>query len=241
MTWRNDSADAVGYFAQNAERFHDLYKQTAEFQSRLRLWYALLERYAVRDGLAVDMGCGSGVLTFHLAELGTRAVGIDGAAEMVALCDSERQRRGTANVAFHQFVLPNVDEHLVSNADLLISSSVLEYVQDLDASLNLFSRLLKPSGTLIVSMPNRTSLSRTYQRIRFKMTGQPEVYRFIRHFSSPAALDRKLRSRGMHLLEAHYYTHFTRLARVTRSVKLPSALTEDLFVGVYRKVAASAR
>ena len=58
---------------------------------------------------------------------------------------------------------------------------------------------------------------------------------YIRHFTSPKRLQKRVRRYGLSLQEWHYYTHFTRGARLARWVGLPPPLTEDLFVAVFRK------
>jgi 2-polyprenyl-3-methyl-5-hydroxy-6-metoxy-1,4-benzoquinol methylase len=133
--------------------------------------------------------------------------------------------------------LPAIDESGLTPADLVISSSVVEYVPDLDATLALFARLVKPGGTLIVSMPNAFSVSRWYERLRYRLTGEPAIYRHILHFTSPGGLQTRLQRHGFASLEAHHYTHYTRAAKLARAIGLPPSLTEDLFVAVFRKTA----
>jgi 2-polyprenyl-3-methyl-5-hydroxy-6-metoxy-1,4-benzoquinol methylase len=53
----------------------------------------------------------------------------------------------------------------VAPADVLISSNVLKYVDDLDHILAQFSRLVKPGSALVLSLPNLASLSRAFQRV----------------------------------------------------------------------------
>ena len=122
-----------------------------------------------------------------------------------------------------------------ASADLLISSSVVEYVDDLDATLALFSNLLRPGAPLVISMPNVRSVSRNHQRLKFRLTGRPEVYRHIKHFLSPRALSARAAHCGLVHLETHYYAHLTRVARLSRRLWLPPAVTADLFVSVFRK------
>ncbi|HLZ22624.1 MAG TPA: methyltransferase domain-containing protein [Ktedonobacterales bacterium] len=231
-----NAGDAVRYFSDNAQQFTQLYRAQPEFYAdRVRLWHQLLDRYAARGGRSIDMGCGPGVFSFYLADKGGTVVGIDGASDMVAACELQRRERGLLNITFLQARLPDVDEPELGEADLIISSSVVEYVEDLDATLALFSRLLRPGGALLISMPNITSVSRTLQRLKYKLLGTPEIYEYIRHFSSPGLLRRRVRPLGLTLVEAHYYTHFTRLAKLGRALRMPLALTEDLFVAAFRK------
>jgi 2-polyprenyl-3-methyl-5-hydroxy-6-metoxy-1,4-benzoquinol methylase len=228
--------DAVSYFSQYAYAFHELYVLQAEFGERLRLWQDLLDRYVTPDSLSLDIGCGSGVLSFYLAQTSGQVIGVDGASDMIAFCESQRQQRGIDNVRFIESRLPALAELDSTEADLVVSSSVVEYVEDLDRTLARLAQLLEPRATLIISMPNVASLSRSYQRLKYKLTRRPEIYRYIRHFSSPRSLHDRLRPYGLGLREVHYFTHSTRLARLGRALGLPPTLTEDLFAAVFQRV-----
>jgi 2-polyprenyl-3-methyl-5-hydroxy-6-metoxy-1,4-benzoquinol methylase len=229
---------AVGYFSDNVEEFHALYGTSPGFHERLEIWNRLLRQYSKPGDVAIDMGCGPGVFSFLLADLGLTVVGIDGAPDMVQACEAQREKRGLTNVRFIQGTLPRIDETTLERADLLISSSVIEYIEELDETLALFVRLMKPDGTLIVSMPNMHSVSRSYQRLSNWVSPRSDVYRYIRHFSSPRQLERRLAPHGMTLRESQYYTHITRLARAMRTLRVPRRLTEDLFVAVFQKTNA---
>jgi SAM-dependent methyltransferase len=227
--------DAVDLFSSIVREFHGHYADRPEFQERLKLWCELLERHSTGKRLAIDIGCGTGVLTFLLAERVNAVIGIDGAPEMVAFCEEQRRDRGAAHVRFMQGRLPDVDEAPLRGADLVISSSVVEYVDDFDSTLAMFARVLAAHGTLIVSMPNAFSVSRLYERLKYRLTGQPEVYRHIRHFSSPHGLARRLRRHGFALQDVRYYAHNTRVARLARRLGLGAVFTEDLFVAVFER------
>ena len=136
---------------------------------------------------------------------------------------------------FVQARLPLEREGDFEPVDLLISSKVLEYVDDLDHILAQFSRLVKPGSALVLSLPNLASLSRCFQRVKFKLTGAPEVYRHIKHFSLPLLLRLRLKQHDLSFAEARYYTHVTRIAKLGRKLGLPLVLTEDLFVAAFRK------
>jgi 2-polyprenyl-3-methyl-5-hydroxy-6-metoxy-1,4-benzoquinol methylase len=230
-----NASDCVEHFSNNQAEFGKYYLDNQEFRERVQVWRRLLDRYSVPNGLSLDMGCGTGVFALYLAAKGGRVVGVDAAVEMVKSCESQRRDLGYDNVTFIQARLPDVDETALGVADLLIGSSVLEYVERLDDTLALFARLLKPRGTLIVSMPNVLCISRGYQRLKHRLTGRPAIYNYIRHFTSPRRLQRRVRALGLTLREVCYYNHATRLAFVTRALKLPPSLTEDLFVVVFEK------
>lgn len=231
-------ADAIDFFSEGAREFHSNYAHTDGFKERLRVWDDILSRRASAGGLALDMGCGSGIFSFRLVELGCQVIGVDAAPDMIELCEAERQRRQVEGVRFIRAMLPGVDEGELGQADLVISSSVLEFVPDLGAVLELFARVAKPGATLVASLPNAFSISRAHQRLKFRFTGRPEVYRHIKHFSSPRAFAARARACGFELEETQYYGHLTRLATLGRRLRLPVPLTADLFVCVFRKAPA---
>jgi 2-polyprenyl-3-methyl-5-hydroxy-6-metoxy-1,4-benzoquinol methylase len=229
------SSDAVGYFSENAAEFHQLYAGDCGFAERFALWSEILDRVVEPGALALDMGCGAGIFSFYMARKGANVVGIDAAEGMITFCDARRQELGILSPRFVQGRLPELDETGLAGASLLISSSVIEYVDDLEGVIAVFARLLKPRGTMVLSMPNRSSLSRTFQRLKFSLTGEPDVYRYIRHFSSPRALARLTKRFGFELRESHYYGHTTRLAELAHKLRLPSPLCDDLFVVVLQR------
>lgn len=227
--------DAVTHFSGYVEQFNALYRDRPDFDERLAIWHQLLDTYATPGGTAIDIGCGTGVFSFYLAGRGISVIGVDGAPGMIQHCEERRNQQGIDNITFVQATLPHVDETRLNRADLVISSSVVEYVEKLDDTLALFGRVLKPGGVLILSMPSLFSVSRVYERLKYALTGEPNIYAHIRHFSTPSLLERRVRRLGLRLLESRYYAHPTRLANLSRTLLLPGAMTEDLFVAVFRK------
>lgn len=233
---QHEQSGALGYFSEQAVAFAQHYEAKENFQERDLLWRTLLDRYVEAGQTAVDLGCGPGIFSFYLAKKGLQVTAVDGSAEMLALCRQRQKTFGLDNVTFHQGILPELTDLPLEPADLLISSSVVEYVADLPGMLALFGRLIRPGGLLIVSLPNMLCLNRVYQRLKYRLGHGFAIYAHIRHFSTPHRLSRQLQPYGFRLLEYHYYDHYWRVARLARKLHLPAVLTEDLFVGVWRRV-----
>jgi 2-polyprenyl-3-methyl-5-hydroxy-6-metoxy-1,4-benzoquinol methylase/GT2 family glycosyltransferase len=229
------AGDAVAHFSDTARSFAALYQQSPEFLQRQELWHRLIDQHLDPAGLTIDVGCGSGVFTFHAARKGGRVIGVDGASDMIELCQERKRAEKLDHLQFAQGRLPDLDDSLLGEARLIICSSVLEYVEDLDRALATLARLLEPGGHLLVSMPNLLCLNRMYERASHRLTKRSPIYRYIRHFTLPGLLARRVARYGLDLREVTYYDHHTRLARLTRKLGLPEALTEDLFVAVLRK------
>ena len=101
---------------------------------------ALLE--PVRGGLVVELGCGSGLLTRHLAEAGHRVVATDASPAMLALA-----RETVPDAEVRQLVLPNDP---VPECDAVVSvGHVLSYLADeagVERALVAAAAALPPGG-----------------------------------------------------------------------------------------------
>lgn len=127
-----------------------------------RPWNALYERPATLamlpavTGLDVlDAGCGPGWYTCWLANQGARVVGIDRSGRMVEiarrrLADELRPAaRGRARVACID--VSDLRDLADASFDLIVSSLVVHYVEDLHVMFREWARVLRPGGTCVLS------------------------------------------------------------------------------------------
>ncbi|HWI61325.1 MAG TPA: methyltransferase domain-containing protein [Symbiobacteriaceae bacterium] len=94
---------------------------------------------------ALDVGCGSGLLTSALAPHYGEVVGIDISQEMLALA---RATRGAPNITYLE-----MDAHhpaLGQPFDLIVSRTTLHHLADLPAVLEAWKALLAPGGRLVL-------------------------------------------------------------------------------------------
>jgi len=120
-----------------------------------RPWNALYERPAtlallpdVNGKDVLDAGCGHGWYADWLARKGARIVAVDRSREMVTLA---RERLGERARVIHGDV-SNLREFLASESfDIILSSLVLHYLEDLSKTFLEWARLLRPRGTLVFS------------------------------------------------------------------------------------------
>jgi len=102
-----------------------------------------------RNGLdALDVGCGTGFLSFELAACGHRTTGIDFAASML----EEARRKATESAASVRFEQADA-EHLPFGArsfDLVVSRHVLWTLPHPEAAVVEWVRVLRPGGRLVV-------------------------------------------------------------------------------------------
>jgi SAM-dependent methyltransferase len=134
------------------------------FRRRLEVIDALLDKSVFPGSNWLDAGCGTGLLTREICRRGARATGVDASPKMIsaALAESTSER---GLIWFQQIKSIESMGFPSDEFDGVLCSSVVEYVESpLDAFME-FSRLLKPGGKLLVSVPNKRSIVRNVQKL----------------------------------------------------------------------------
>jgi SAM-dependent methyltransferase len=109
----------------------------------------LLEPIRGRNGLVVELGCGSGLLTRHLVAAGHRVIATDASPAMLALAE------GTApgSEQFTQLVLPDDD---IPRCDAVVAvGHPFSYLPDEDSVDRAFvaaAEALQPDGILAIDI-----------------------------------------------------------------------------------------
>lgn len=85
--------------------------------------------------------------------------------------------------------------------DAVIASSVLEYVEPLDAALKEFRRVLVAGGILSCSLPNRRSIYRRFEGLAVRLTGRPAYRRHVNEDVYRTDLDRLFDHAGFEIIE----------------------------------------
>lgn len=114
------------------------------------------ERYPLAGKSALDVGCGAGLLTEPLARMGAAVTGVDAAPENIGAARAHAAGQGLAITYFAGEVaaLPP------ATFDLVTSMEVIEHVADPAAFVAELAGRLAPGGLMILSTPNRTTLSK---------------------------------------------------------------------------------
>jgi len=127
-------------------------------ESRLRNpWVAAEIARALGDGprRVLDIGCGAGFLSNHLASVGHEVTGLDASADALHVAAS-RDRSGSVHYqqgdALH---LPHPD----ASFDVVCAMDFLEHVEAPDAAIAEAARVLRPSGLFFFHTFNRSPLA----------------------------------------------------------------------------------
>jgi len=102
----------------------------------------------VLGGLVVEIGCGSGLLTWHLVEAGHRVIATDASPAMLDIALAEQP-----NVDFRMLTLP---DDPVPEADAIVgvghALNYLDSVEQVAASLAALAKALRPGGMLAIDL-----------------------------------------------------------------------------------------
>jgi ubiquinone/menaquinone biosynthesis C-methylase UbiE len=112
-----------------------------------------LRQYGLQSyGRAVELGCGNGRLTHSIAQEFGSVEALDVSAERL---DRARQNVGLCNINWRLVNGPPMPAESAS-ADLVISTHVIQHIQDLSVVEGYFSesfRVLRPGGVLLMHIP----------------------------------------------------------------------------------------
>ena len=138
----------------------------------LRLRY-IGDRTTLKGAMALDVGCGGGILSEAMAARGARVTAIDLSTEALAVARHHAHVTGVKIEYRHTAV-----EVLASTAshhyDLVTCMELLEHVPDPRSVIRACSRLTKPNGNLIFA-----TLNRNIQSFLFAIVGAEYILRLL--------------------------------------------------------------
>ncbi len=123
------------------------HREKRRAESLLRLIY----RNATAGGAVLDAGMGDGGLVVELSRRGFACVGVDISAERVATAGERISQAGTS-AALRQESVSELSAQ-TATFDTAVCSEVLEHLASPESALLELARVVRPGGTLVVSVP----------------------------------------------------------------------------------------
>ena len=129
---------------------YDTFMDNIPYEEWAEYLISLLKEYEVKDGLVLDMGCGTGSMTELLAQAGYDMIGIDNAEEMLEIAMEKRAESGHDILYLLQdmreFELYGTVKAIVSICD---SVNYITEEEDLEEVFRLVNNYLDPKGVFI--------------------------------------------------------------------------------------------
>lgn len=159
----------------------------------------------------LDIGCGSGTISFYLSSRGYDVTGIDISKKAIKACTESAQLMGLKKTKFMVSNFPN--EIPSGRYDLVFFSEVIEHLPNDDLALRRIYKLLNRNGTLLLSTP---SINAPLHRLGLTKKFDEEVGHLRRY--TVEELTMKLRKNGF---------------KVKKTYKKESILRNYLFLNRY--------
>ncbi len=74
--------------------YYDALTGDVQYAARAAYLHALLQRYGMRDGMLLDLACGTGSMTLEMAKFGYEMIGVDASAEMLCAAQQKAMENG---------------------------------------------------------------------------------------------------------------------------------------------------
>lgn len=165
---------------------HDTYEKNGRFVSDLGM--PVVDLLAPKPGESIlDLGCGDGVLTKKLQDLGCRILGVDASPDFVrsarALGLDTRRLDGQA--------LPFEGEF-----DAVFSNAALHWMKNMEAVIDGVWRALKPGGRFVAEMGGQGNVAQIHQALESALKKRGLAVENPNRFPSPETYGALLAARG---------------------------------------------
>ncbi len=137
---------------------YDLFMDNIEYDKWSEYIVSLLEEYGIKDGLVLDIGCGTGNITERLYDKGYDMIGIDNSYDMLSVAMEKRTENEKEGILYlcqdaREFELYGTVRAIVSVCDTM--NYILEY-EDLVTVFKLVNNYLDPKGIFIFDLKTDT-------------------------------------------------------------------------------------
>ncbi len=192
------------------KQYYDTYWEDQDELSDLPYkWPAIKELFPKGSRRFLDFGCGTGVLTQKIQTIRPEYVlhGVDVSAKALHTIKN-RIPQGTFRIIGESQRIPYPN----GSFDFVMAADVLEHIYDTATAFSEFARVLKPGGTLLISVPYNGKLKLILAVLfGFEFYFDP-TSPHIRHFS-PKTLSQCVARVGLQVRKIGFFGRFYPLSR----------------------------
>ncbi len=119
----------------------------------------ILDRVDLMGRTLLDVGCGGGLLSESLAEVGARVTGIDMAVPALNAARTH-MRQGGLSIDYRENTIENLARNRPGRYDVVTCMELVEHVPDPGSIISACAEAVRPGGHLFFATVNRTWLAR---------------------------------------------------------------------------------
>ncbi len=120
--------------------------------------------YIAKNDTVLDIGCNNGQNTFKLTRCCKNVIGFDNDNDILQIAKRDIQRRKIKNIRLFKL---NFEKRLPfkdNSFDKVLFLAVLEHLNNRKSAMSEVSRVLKPDGLLLMSVPNKNTTWKKIQK-----------------------------------------------------------------------------
>lgn len=171
---------------------------------------------------ALDIGCGGGLMTEALADLGADVTGVDAGEAPLAVARLHAAERGVEGIHYIRATAETFLETAPGEFDLVTCLETLEHVRDIGSTIQALAALTAKGGDVFLATINRTAkafavaIVAAEHLLGILPKGTHRYEKLIR----PSELARSCREAGLEVLDITgvFYNPFTRRCRFATDV-----------------------
>ena len=156
QTFEDNAQDYFGWYIRDTSGAHS-------FNIRRKRVYEYLDN--MEGGKLLDIGCGPGVMVKYAINHSFEFYGIDVAKNMIDQCSEMFEDIKSAHFFVGEIEKIQYPENFF---DVVTAMGVVEYIDDDIIAIKEMYRVVKPGGIIIITLPNKRSPYRIWDRIIYR-------------------------------------------------------------------------